>query len=122
MVVVKLITIAYIAFFFFAGLNHFINPNFYDSIVPNYIPFPRFTHYLVGAIEMFIPFLLLTRFKNITAIFMIIFIVILYLGNLHVLLNGLPYGNIYFTNIQHFIRFLLQLLLIYITYIIYKYG
>ena len=40
MVVVKLITIAYIAFFFFAGLNHFINPNFYDSIVPNYIPFP----------------------------------------------------------------------------------
>ena len=122
MVVVKLITIAYIAFFFFAGLNHFINPNFYDSIVPNYIPFPRFTHYLVGVIEMIIPFLLLTRFKNITAIFMIIFIVILYLGNLHVLLNGLPYGNIYFTNIQHFIRFLLQLLLIYITYIIYKYG
>ena len=122
MVVVKLITIAYIAFFFFAGLNHFINPNFYDSIVPNYIPFPRFTHYLVGVIEMIIPFLLLTRFKNITAIFMIFFIVILYLGNLHVLLNGLPYGNIYFTNIQHFIRFLLQLLLIYITYIIYKYG
>ena len=122
MVVVKLITIAYIAFFFFAGLNHFINPNFYDSIVPNYIPFPRFTHYLVGVIEMIIPFLLLTRFKNITAIFMIIFIVILYLGNFHVWLNGLPYGNIYFTNIQHFIRFLLQLLLIYITYIIYKYG
>ena len=122
MVVVKLITIAYIAFFFFAGLNHFINPNFYDSIVPNYIPFPRFTHYLVGLIEMIIPFLLLTRFKNITAIFMIIFIVILYLGNLHVWLNELPYGNIYFTNIQHFIRFLLQLLLIYITYIIYKYG
>ncbi len=122
MVVVKLITIAYIAFFFFAGLNHFINPNFYDSIVPKYIPFPKFTHYLVGVIEMIIPFLLLTRFKNITAIFMIIFIVILYLGNFHVWLNGLPYGNIYFTNIQHFIRFLLQLLLIYITYIIYKYG
>ena len=122
MVVVKLITIAYIAFFFFAGINHFINPNFYDSIVPNYIPFPRFTHYLVGVIEMIIPFLLLTRFKNITAIFMIIFIVILYLGNLHVLLNGLPYGNSYFTNIQHFIRFLLQLVLIFITYIIYKYG
>ena len=122
MVVVKLITIAYIAFFFFAGLYHFINPNFYDSIVPNYIPFPRFTHYIVGVIEMIIPFLLLTRFKNITAIFMILFIVILYLGNLHVWFNGLPYGNSYFTNIQHFIRFLLQLVLIFITYIIYKYG
>ena len=122
MVVVKLITIAYIAFFFFAGINHFINPNFYDSIVPNYIPFPRFTHYLVGLIEMIAPFLLLTKYKNITAIFMMIFIVILYLGNLHIWINALPYGNNYFNNTQHFIRFLLQLVLIYVTYIIYKYG
>ena len=122
MVVVKLITIAYIAFFFFAGINHFINPIFYDSIVPNYIPFPRFTHYLVGLIEMFVPFLLLTKYKNITAIFMMIFIVILYLGNLHIWINALPYGNNYFNNTQHFIRFLLQLVLIYVTYIIYKYG
>ena len=122
MVVVKLITIAYIAFFFFAGINHFINPIFYDSIVPNYIPFPRFTHYLVGLIEMIAPFLLLTKYKNITAIFMMIFIVILYLGNLHIWINALPYGNNYFNNTQHFIRFLLQLVLIYVTYIIYKYG
>ena len=122
MVVVKLITIAYIAFFFFAGINHFINPNFYDSIVPNYIPFPRFTHYLVGLIEMFVPFLLLTRYKNMTAIFMIFFIGILYLGNFHIWVNDLPYGNNYITNTQHFIRFLLQLVLIYVTYIIYKYG
>ena len=55
-------------------------------------------------------------------IFMIIFIVILYLGNLHIWINALPYGNNYFTNTQHFIRFLLQLVLIYVTYIIYKYG
>tara|TARA_B100001173_G_scaffold249269_1_gene219919 strand:+ start:892 stop:1260 length:369 start_codon:yes stop_codon:yes gene_type:complete len=122
LVVVKFITIAYIAFFFFAGINHFINPSFYDSIVPDYIPFPRITHYFVGLIEIFIPFLLLTRFKNITAIFMIFFIVVLYLGNFHIWINDLPYGNNYFSNIQHFIRFLLQLVLIYVTYIIYKYG
>ena len=53
---------------------------------------------------------------------MIVFIVILYLGNLHVWVNNLPYGKNYYSNAQHTVRLILQIVLIYITYIIYKYG
>ena len=109
-------------FFIYAGINHFRHPNFYDSIVPTYIPFPRVSHLLVGFLEIIIPLFLLTKYRSIAALIMIAFIIILYLGNLHVWLNGLPYGKNYFTNSQHTLRLFLQVVLIYITYMIYKYG
>jgi len=119
---IKLTTYLYIIFFIYAGINHFRHPNFYDSIVPTFIPFPRYTHLLVGILEVIIPILLLTKYRSTAAIFMIVFIIILYLGNLHVWINKLPYGNNYFTNSQHTFRLFLQIVLIYITYIIYKHG
>ena len=56
------------------------------------------------------------------ALIMVFFIMILYLGNLHVWINNLPYGRNYFNNYQHSFRLFLQITLIYVTYIIYKYG
>ena len=119
---VKLTTYIYILFFIYAGINHFRHPYFYDSIVPSYIPFPRATHLLVGLLEVIIPLFLLTKYRSLAAIVMIVFIVILYLGNLHVWVNNLPYGKNYYSNAQHTVRLILQIVLIYITYIIYKYG
>jgi len=119
---IKLTTYIYILFFIYAGLNHFRHPYFYDSIVPSYIPFPRTAHLLVGVLEVIIPLFLLTKYRTVAAIVMIGFIVILYLGNLHVWINNLPYGKNYFSNAQHTVRLILQIVLIYITYIIYKYG
>ena len=119
---IKIITYAYIAFFIYAGINHFRYPSFYDNIVPSYIPFPNFTHKLAGILEIIIPLFLLTKYRSTAALFMMVFIVLLYLGNLHVWLNNLPYGKNYFSNFQHTIRLFLQILLIYLTYIIYKYG
>jgi len=77
---------------------------------------------LVGVLEVIIPLFLLTKYRTTAALVMIAFIVILYLGNLHVWINNLPYGKNYFSNAQHTARLILQIVLIYITYIIYKYG
>ena len=120
--ITKLLIYVYVVFFISAGLNHFLNPQFYDAIVPDFIPYPRLVHQVTGVIEIILPLFLLTRFRKEAALLMIIFLVILYGANLYVWVNNLPYGRTYFTNQQHFFRFLLQVLYIYITYVIYKYD
>tara|TARA_B100000927_G_scaffold142069_1_gene114568 strand:- start:1 stop:372 length:372 start_codon:yes stop_codon:yes gene_type:complete len=120
--ITKLLIYVYVVFFISAGVNHFLNPQFYDAIVPDFIPFPRLVHQITGVIEIILPLFLLTRFRKEAALLMIIFLVILYGANLYVWINNLPYGRTYFTNQQHFFRFLLQVLYIYITYVIYKYD
>ncbi len=120
--ITKLLIYVYVVFFISAGVNHFLNPQFYDAIVPDFIPFPRLVHQITGLIEIVLPLLLLTRFRKEAALLMIIFLVILYGANLYIWVNNLPYGRTYFTNQQHFFRFLLQVLYIYITYVIYKYD
>ena len=122
MEITKLLIYVYVIFFISAGVNHFLNPQFYDAIVPDFIPFPRLVHQITGVIEIILPLFLLTRFRKEAALLMIIFLVILYGANLYVWINNLPYGRTYFTNQQHFFRFLLQVLYIYITYVIYKYD
>ena len=120
--ITKLLIYVYIAFFVVAGINHFLNPQFYDAIVPNFIPYPRFVHQFTGVLEIIIPLLFLTRYRKEAAILMIILLVILYGANLYVWVNNLPYGRNYWSNQQHFFRFLLQLLYIGIAYIIYLYD
>ena len=120
--ITKVLIYVYVIFFIGAGVNHFLNPQFYDAIVPQFIPFPRLVHQITGVIEIILPLFLLTRFRKEAALLMIIFLVILYGANLYVWVNNLPYGRTYFTNQQHFFRFLLQVLYIYITYVIYKYD
>ena len=120
--ITKLLIYVYIIFFIGAGVNHFLNPQFYDAIVPQFIPFPRLVHQITGVLEIIIPLFLLTRFRKEAALIMIIFLILIYGANLYVWVNNLPYGRTYFSNQQHFIRLLLQILYIYITYVIYKYD
>jgi len=120
--ITKVLIYVYIVFFIAAGINHFLNPQFYDAIVPEFLPFPRLIHQFTGILEILIPLLFLTRFRKEAALVMIIFLVVIYGANLYVWINNLPYGKSYFSNQQHFLRFLLQLLYIYTTYVIYMYD
>ena len=120
--ITKVLIYFYVVFFIVAGLNHFLNPQFYDAIVPHFIPFPRLVHQITGVLEIIIPLFLLTRFRKEAALIMIIFLIMIYGSNLYVWINNLPYGRTYFSNQQHFIRLLLQILYIYITYVIYMYD
>ena len=117
--ITKVIIYVYVLFFFAAGVNHFLNPQFYDSIVPSFIPFPRFVHQFTGLIEIVVPLLFLTKYRKEAALAMIFLLIVLYGANLYVWINNLPYGRNYWSNQQHFFRFLLQLMYIGITYIIY---
>ena len=121
MEITKVLIYVYVIFFVGAGLNHFFNPQFYDAIVPSFIPYPRFVHQFTGILEILIPILFLTKYRKEAAIMMIILLVILYGANLYVWINNLPYGRNYWSNQQHFFRFILQLFYIGIAYIIYLY-
>ena len=120
--ITKVLIYVYVIFFIGAGVNHFLNPQFYDAIVPQFIPFPRIVHQFTGVLEIIIPLFLLTRFREEAALIMIIFLILIYGANLYVWVNNLPYGRTYFSHQQHFIRLLLQILYIYITYVIYMYD
>ena len=74
--VIKIVTLGYVGFFVVAGINHFLNPIFYDRIVPDFIPFPRFVHLLTGVVEIVLPLFFFTRFRKEAAILMIIFAII----------------------------------------------
>ena len=120
--ITKVLIYVYVIFFIGAGVNHFLNPQFYDAIVPQFIPFPRLVHQITGVLEIIIPLFLLTRFRKEAALIMIIFLILIYGANLYVWVNNLPYGRTYFSTQQHLIRLLLQILYIYITYVIYLYD
>lgn len=42
----------YAGFFVFAGLNHFINPQFYYPLIPDYLPFHGFLNISSGVLEI----------------------------------------------------------------------
>ena len=120
--ITKVLIYVYVLFFVGAGLNHFLNPQFYDTIVPSFIPLPRVVHQFTGILEIIIPLLLLTKYRKEAALAMIVLLALLYGANFYVWINNLPYGKNYWSNQQHFLRFLLQVLYIYITYVIYLYD
>ena len=52
----KISLIILVAFYLFAGINHFINPAFYYPLIPSYLPFPIFINYFSGIAEICLAF------------------------------------------------------------------
>jgi uncharacterized membrane protein len=49
---IKLLIIAMGAFYILAGANHFINPDFYYPLIPEYLHFPKAINIISGIIEI----------------------------------------------------------------------
>lgn len=41
-----------VGFYLFAGVYHFINPEFYYGLIPDYLPYPVFINYASGILEV----------------------------------------------------------------------
>ncbi len=107
-------------FFIFAGITHFTNPSIYDSLVPSYLPSPRLTHLLAGFIEIVLGLSLITKWKSQGALLLAIFLVVVYLGNLHMWVNNVPFlGNSLSTN-GHILRLFAQIAMIGYSLYIWK--
>lgn len=40
------------AFYVFAGINHFVNPSFYEGLIPSYLPFHDAINFASGGFEI----------------------------------------------------------------------
>ena len=49
---IKILRIILIGFYLFAGSYHFINPEFYSDLIPDYLPFHSAINYLSGFLEI----------------------------------------------------------------------
>ena len=80
-----LIALALGAFVAFAGVAHFVNPDFFDDIVPPWLPpSERFWTYVSGVAELAIaPLLLVPRWRRIGGLAAIALFIAVYPANLY---------------------------------------
>ncbi len=99
------------AFFIGAGLNHFVNTDFYLDIMPPYLPWHPALVYASGVAEIALGALLLfRRWSKIAAWGLIVMLIAVFPANVHMALNAELYPQ--FSPIMLWLRLPLQGLLI----------
>ncbi len=73
--------------FIAAGLNHFLHTDFYISIMPPYLPWPRTLVYISGVAEMILGALLCTRLMIWAAWGLIALLIAVFPANLHMAIH-----------------------------------
>ena len=87
------------AFYLFAGLNHFLSPDFYIQIMPPYLPAHRELVELSGVAEFALGLVALVlalhvpRIRRWTAWGVIALLIAVFPANLHVALHDIPIGG-----------------------------
>ena len=87
------------AFYLFAGLNHFLSPDFYIQIMPPYLPAHRELVELSGVAEFALGLVALVlalhvpRIRRWTAWGVIALLIAVFPANVHVALHDLPVGG-----------------------------
>jgi len=97
--------------FIFAGINHFINPDFYLRMIPPFLPAHLFLVYLSGIFEIVFGVLLLVpRFSRLAAFGLIALLIAVFPANIYMALNPQLFSE--FSPTALYARLPLQLLLI----------
>ena len=96
--------------FILAGINHFINPNFYLKIMPPYLPWHLFLVYLSGVLEViFGGLLFIPRFTRFAAWGIIAILIAVFPANVYMAMNPQNFPEFSTANLQ--LRLPLQFLL-----------
>jgi uncharacterized membrane protein len=74
--------------FILAGVNHFLNPDFYVRIMPPFLPVPLFVVYLSGIFEIALGVLLLVpKFSRLAAYGLVALLLAVFPANIYMALN-----------------------------------
>lgn len=66
-------------FYLFAGINHFINPDFYLPLIPPYLPLPNAINYGSGLVEILLGLMLIFSITRKWAAYGITFLLIAFI-------------------------------------------
>ncbi len=98
-------------FFFAAGINHFVNPDFYIRIMPPYLPWHLELVYLSGFFEIALGLLvMIPRYTRLAGWGLIALLIAIYPANIHMAVNSHLYPEV--PAAFHLIRLPLQLVFI----------
>jgi uncharacterized membrane protein len=83
------------AFYVLAGVNHFINPDFYLKIMPPYLPWHLFLVYASGILEIVLGCMVLaSSLTRIAAWGLIALLIAVFPANIHMAINPQLYSEI----------------------------
>lgn len=95
------------------GIEHFIDPLKFDLIVPKYLICPRFWTLFSGFIEIALGIgLFFEKTYKKSSLLLVIFLVLVYLANLNMWVNDIPFNGSTFGILGHVVRLFIQLILI----------
>ena len=114
----KLITIYFMSIAYaYVGVRHFIDPDFFLAIMPNYLTFHLEFVYLTGIAEVVLGLMLLSKKTRKTgAIGLIILLILVFPANIHLVQSELSQSILGVTKSQSMYRLPFQGLFILIAY------
>ena len=103
-------------FFINVGIGHFLEPEWFEPIVPDILGDPTFWVLITGAMEIALGAgLIVPQTRKYSSILMVLFLVAIYWANLNMWINDIPLEGKTFATIWHVIRLLAQVLMILIA-------
>ena len=114
----KLITIYFMSIAYaYVGVRHFIDPDFFLAIMPNYLTFHLEFVYLSGIAEVVLGLMLLSKKTRKTgAVGLIILLILVFTANIHLVQSELSQSILGVTKSQSIYRLPFQGLFILIAY------
>ena len=101
----------------YVGIRHFIDPDIFLAIMPDYLPFHLELVYLSGLAEIILGLLLLNKTKRTTAaVGIILLLILVFPANIHLVQSELSQSLLGVTREQAVIRLPFQALFILIAY------
>ena len=109
--------------FVLIGIDHFVDPVWYEPIVPEILGYPTFWVYASGVFEIVLGAgLMFPRTRQISAYGVALMLLVLYWANFNMWINDIAIGGSKFGTNWHIMRAIIQVILIIICLTIAKYS
>ena len=107
------LAVLYGAPFVWIGVQHFVRPDVFLPIMPAYFGWPEFWVHITGWTEVGVGLgIMVPRFRRWAAKLMVLQLCFLYLANLNMWVNDIPFDGHHLGTVTHVVRLAIQLLLI----------
>ena len=78
-----------VLFFILAGLNHFINPDFYIPLIPDYLPFRKELNVISGILELFLAIgLFFPKYRHVSSLGLIVLMIVFLPSHIYFIEKG----------------------------------